>query len=69
MEGLKEYFKKAVHLLTPVEQQVMKFRFGVDGSPIYSVEQIALELQLGVEEIREIEEAAKAKLRGFRDKL
>ena len=69
MDDLKDYFNKAKHLLTPIEEQVMKFRFGIDGSPAYEVDEIAQELKFGVEEIREIETQAKLKLQKFRGQL
>lgn len=69
MDNLKSYFHKAVHLLTPVEQKVMKFRFGIEGSPVYSLEDIALELKLAVEEVREVEASARAKLQQYRGQL
>ena len=69
MDELKQYFQKAKHLLTPIEEQVLKFRFGIDGSPVYEVEEIAQELKFGVEEIREIEAAAKLKLQKLRGQL
>jgi RNA polymerase primary sigma factor len=53
--------------LSPREQMVLRLRFGLDGEPRHSLNQLGKVLQVSKERVRQIEERAMEKLRGVAD--
>ena len=49
------------------EKQIIKFRFGLDGSATYSLEEIGNKIRLSRERVRQIEQIALKKMRDFYD--
>jgi RNA polymerase primary sigma factor len=54
-----------IRQLKPREQVVLQLRFGLDGQPCHSLSQVGEVLDVSKERIRQIQEAALAKLRGL----
>jgi RNA polymerase primary sigma factor len=63
-DRLYEQTKKLLATLTPREQQVLKMRFGIDGSPELTLAQVGESFSLSRERVRQIESSALEKLRG-----
>ncbi len=60
---LKDRTEQALRTLTPVEQKVLKMRFGLEDGTEHSVEEVSLSFERTPEEIREIEATALRKMR------
>ncbi len=54
---------RASGLLTELERQVVKMRYGLDDGYTYSLEEVGQRLEITAERVREIETEAVAKLR------
>ena len=67
MDRIHEDYQKVKHLLSPVQQMVMKYRFGIDGSPVYEVGEIVRELRMSLEEVRLLEADAMAKIKDLKN--
>ncbi len=62
-----EFLGSILRTLTSREQTVLKLRFGLDGEPRHSLNQLGKLLQISKERVRQIEERAMEKLRGVAD--
>lgn len=62
-EYLKEEIRKSLGELTARERQVLTMRFGLDNSPVYSLQRIGKMIGLSKERIRQIEKKAIRKIR------
>jgi RNA polymerase primary sigma factor len=62
-----EFLGSILETLTSRERMVLKLRFGLDGEPRHSLNQLGRLLQVSKERVRQIEERAMEKLRGFAD--
>ena len=60
--SLKEKLKKALTLLNPREEEIIKLRFGIDRQSTYTLDEIGKNYSLTRERIRQIEKAALTKL-------
>jgi RNA polymerase primary sigma factor len=52
-------------ILTPREQQLLRLRFGMDGGPGQTLEEVGKSFNLSRERVRQIEAAALKKLRSL----
>jgi RNA polymerase primary sigma factor len=62
---LGESLLALIRRLKPREQVVLRLRFGLDGQPCHSLSQVSEVLDVSKERVRQIQQAALAKLRGF----
>jgi RNA polymerase primary sigma factor len=62
-----EFLGTILQTLTSREQMVLKLRFGLEGEPRHSLNQLGRLLQVSKERVRQIEERAMEKLRGVAD--
>ena len=62
-----EFLGTILQSLTAREQMVLKLRFGLDGEPRHSLNQLGRLLQVSKERVRQIEERAMEKLRDVAD--
>ena len=62
---LGETLVALIRRLQPREQVVLRLRFGLDGQPCHSLSQVGERLEVSKERIRQIQQAALAKLRGL----
>ena len=62
---LGESLVALIRRLQPREQVVLRLRFGLDGQPCHSLSQVSEVLDVSKERVRQIQQAALAKLRGF----
>jgi RNA polymerase primary sigma factor len=62
---LGESLVALIRRLQPREQVVLRLRFGLDGQPCHSLSQVGERLEVSKERIRQIQQAALAKLRGL----
>ena len=60
---LKDQISKVLRTLTPREEHVLKLRFGLDGEPARTLEEVGKEFNITRERIRQIEAKALRKLR------
>lgn len=63
LQDLKHQLEKAMHTLSLREQQILKYRFGLVGGKIYTLEEIGKKLNITRERTRQIEKKALRKLR------
>lgn len=62
-ESLKKEIESAMKTLTPREAEVLRCAFGLDGSPLMSLEEIAVRIELTRERVRQIREKAIRRLK------
>lgn len=62
-----EFLGSILQSLTSRERMVLRLRFGLDGEPRHSLNQLGRLLQISKERVRQIEERAMEKLRDFAD--
>ena len=58
----RENLKAAISILSPRDQEVLKMRFGVDGDPPLTLEQVGMYFNVSSERIRQIEARAVRRL-------
>ena len=63
----KETLKKILHTLSSRQRQVLELRFGLDGQPPRTLEEVGRTFNVTRERIRQIENQALNKLRGLAD--
>ncbi len=63
LERMQEQTRALLGLLTPREQQLLRLRFGMDGGPGHTLEEVGKSFNLSRERVRQIEAAALKKLR------
>ncbi|MCL2450082.1 MAG: sigma-70 family RNA polymerase sigma factor, partial [Polyangiaceae bacterium] len=64
-ERMQVQTRALLELLTPREQQLLKLRFGMDGGPGQTLEEVGKSFNLSRERVRQIEAAALKKLRAI----
>ena len=64
--ALEEHTRKALTILTPREEQIIRLRFGVDQKCDHTLEEVGRRFALTRERIRQIEARALGKLRSPR---
>jgi RNA polymerase primary sigma factor len=62
-EDLKEQIARTLGMLTPRQERVMRYRFGLDGQDAHTLAETARHLKLSPERIRQIEANALRRLR------
>ena len=62
---MKKNIKKALSLLKPKQERVLRMRFGIDLDKEYTLEQVASVMSLTRERIRQIEHKAMRKLKQY----
>ncbi|HIC86919.1 MAG TPA: RNA polymerase sigma factor RpoD, partial [Aquificae bacterium] len=68
-QNLREHLEKIMDDLTPRELEVLKLRFGLDGYPEHTLEQVGRIFKITRERVRQIESKALKKLREKCEKL
>jgi len=68
-QNLREHLEKIMDALTPRELEVLKLRFGLDGYPEHTLEQVGKIFKITRERVRQIESKALKKLRERCEKL
>lgn len=62
-ESLKKEVERAMKVLTPRESEILRCFFGLNGTPIMTLDEIALRIELTRERVRQIREKAIRKLK------
>lgn len=62
-ESLKKEVERAMKVLTPRESEVLRCFFGLNGTPLMTLDEIALRIELTRERVRQIREKAIRKLK------
>jgi RNA polymerase primary sigma factor len=63
--ALREEIEKALEFLTPREVEVLSLRYGLNGTPGRTLDEVGFEMHLTRERIRQIEKTALKRLRHF----